>query len=191
MKKTKFILGIVGSPRKNGNTDFIIDTILQSVSENGAISEKIYLNELNIKPCQGCEHCKKYNKCRINDHFHILIKKIEESDGIVIGSPIYFGTISAQTKTFIDRMFSLFDNNFNSRIKGIRKAAIVLVWAATDKNYAKKIKPVIEFLESILKDPLKANVVGRITKGGLADISDAAKNRELSEKASKIAKNLI
>lgn len=190
MKKRNFILGIIGSPRKNGNTDFVIDKILQSASENGAISEKIYLNELKIKPCQGCEHCKKYKNCKIKDDFAQIIKKIENADGIVIGSPVYFGTISAQTKIFIDRLFSLFDKDFNNKLKGKRKGAFVLIWAAEQK-FGKKLKPTKELLESILKSPLNADVIGSITKGCLADIGDAAKNKELQEKSARIAKRLV
>ncbi len=179
MQHSRYVLGIIGSPRKNGNTDFIIDKIIKETVKNGAIGEKIYLNELNIKPCQGCEHCKKNKSCKIKDDFQKLIKKIELSDAIIIGSPIYFGTITAQMKTFIDRTFSLLDINFRSKIKDKRKGAVVLVWASTNKEYADRRNPTFQLLHSILEDIFKADVIGKITKGGLSNICDASKDKNI------------
>ena len=63
----KSILGIVGSPRKGGNTDTLVDTVLAGAAECGAVSEKIILQELSIAPCRACNYCKKHGKCIQDD----------------------------------------------------------------------------------------------------------------------------
>ena len=59
----KRILGIVGSPRRGGNTEILVDEVLAGAEEVGAFTEKIILNELNITPCQACDGCQKTGKC--------------------------------------------------------------------------------------------------------------------------------
>ncbi|MCY3412832.1 MAG: flavodoxin family protein [Candidatus Heimdallarchaeota archaeon] len=61
------VLGIVGSPRKGGNTDLLVDEILAGSSEAGAIITKIHLNDLNIAPCQACYHCRDYGEYKNQD----------------------------------------------------------------------------------------------------------------------------
>ncbi len=191
MKRKKYVIGIIGSPRKNGNTSVTIHNILKTASLKGALIEKIFLNELKIKPCQGCDYCKSHKNCKTKDDFQKVIEKIKKATGVIIGSPIYFGTISAQTKIFIDRLYSLFDKDFNNKLKGRRKGAFVLVWAASDKGYAQKRKPTIELLESVLKSPLNAEIIGKIVRGGISSIGDAAKNEKLMRTAQRIGNRIV
>lgn len=187
----KYILGLIGSPRVTGNTDFLVTEILKSAQKNGAKIEKIYLNKLKILPCQGCDHCKTYRSCRQKDDMQGLYKKIYKADGIVLGSPTYFGQETAQTKTFIDRTYALIDKDLNSRITKRKKGTLVFVWAATSHSYAEHRKPVIEFLTSVLQDTLKAKVVGKIVGGGISDIGDASGKKEFIRKAKIIGKRLV
>ncbi|MCX6672126.1 MAG: flavodoxin family protein [Euryarchaeota archaeon] len=95
------IVGINGSPRKNGNTYFLLKKTLESSKiENKKI---IHLVDYNILPCNACGKCWETKKCPINDDLEKVISEIMNSDAIVIGSPVYYGTISAQLKAFIDR----------------------------------------------------------------------------------------
>jgi multimeric flavodoxin WrbA len=104
------VLFFNGSPRKNGNTAELLDKAREGAVSQGAKTELIQLNRLNIKGCQACFSCKKrggesFGKCVLADDMAPLYKKIEQSDAIFIGSPIYFGTITAATKAFIERLF--------------------------------------------------------------------------------------
>jgi multimeric flavodoxin WrbA len=104
------VLFFNGSPRKNGNTAELLDKAREGAVSQGAKTELIQLNRLNIKGCQACFSCKKrggesFGKCVLVDDMTPLYKKIEQSDAIFIGSPIYFGTITAATKAFIERLF--------------------------------------------------------------------------------------
>ena len=95
------IIGINGSPRKKGNTQALLKVALES----SRIDEikVIHLVDYKIKPCDGCGVCWKTKKCPIDDDLEKVISELVQSDAIVIGSPVYYGTVSAQMKAFIDR----------------------------------------------------------------------------------------
>ncbi|MEW6686272.1 MAG: flavodoxin family protein [Candidatus Edwardsbacteria bacterium] len=186
----KYILGLIGSPRIGGNTDFLVSEILKASKETGVKIEKIYLNELKISPCQGCDHCKTYTTCAQKDDMQSLYRKIHKANGIVLGTPTYFGQETAQTKIFIDRLYALLDKDFNSRIKNRKTGAFVFIWAESSRSYAEHRKPVIEFLSAILQHRLKAKIVGRIIGGGVSSIGDAAGNKKMVRKARVIGKKL-
>ncbi|MFW9876937.1 MAG: flavodoxin family protein [Candidatus Thorarchaeota archaeon] len=99
------VLGVVGSPRKGGNTEILVDEILSGAEKNGAVIEKVMLNELSINPCQACDSCYKTGKCMHNDDMIDLLKKMENSELWVLGTPIYWWGPTAQFKTFLDRWY--------------------------------------------------------------------------------------
>lgn len=100
----KKVLIISSSPRKKGNSDLLCDEFMRGAKEAGNIVEKVFLNELNIHYCNACGYCVKHiGECSIKDDMYSLKEKIINADVIVLGSPVYFYTMSAQLKTFIDR----------------------------------------------------------------------------------------
>jgi len=98
------LLGIVGSPRKGGNTEFVVREVLKAAEQEGAETELISLADYDLKPCDGCEKCIETKSCAINDDVEKIYEKVREVDGIVVGSPVYFFNTTAQVKTFIDRI---------------------------------------------------------------------------------------
>lgn len=97
-------LFILGSPRKNGNSATMAKTVAEGLLQTSGNSiEYIYLNALNIQPCQGCGGCNKTGKCVINDDMQELHIKTIEADRLFLVSPIYFYSITAQLKCYIDR----------------------------------------------------------------------------------------
>jgi multimeric flavodoxin WrbA len=97
------ILGISGSPRRGGNSETVLDCALEGAASAGACIEKIILNEFCLKPCQGCEGCRRTGACVVKDEMRAIYRKVDSSDGLIIASPIYFGSVSAQLKIMIDR----------------------------------------------------------------------------------------
>jgi len=97
------VLGLVGSPRRDGNSEIITNTFLSGVETRGLKTEKILLNKLDIHPCQACDACAGSGYCVVRDDMQNLYPKIKEASGLLLVSPIYFSGISAQTKAFIDR----------------------------------------------------------------------------------------
>jgi multimeric flavodoxin WrbA len=98
------LLGIVGSPRKGGNTEIIMKEALKAGEQEGAETELINLVDFNLKPCDACRICFETQNCAINDDVEKIFQKMTEADAIIIGSPVYFANVNAQTKTFIDRV---------------------------------------------------------------------------------------
>jgi multimeric flavodoxin WrbA len=99
------VLGLVGSPRKESNTDLLIDSVLEGARKNGAITEKIFLYTQNIQPCMDCRACKHgNNQCALKDDMQSLYSKLEAADVIVFGTPLYWYGPSAKMKLLIDRL---------------------------------------------------------------------------------------
>lgn len=98
------LLGIVGSPRKNGNTEILIKEALKTSEQEGADTEMIRLTDFDLKPCDGCRVCFETKDCVIKDDVEVIFQKMEKADCIIVGSPVYFYNVTAQTKTFIDRV---------------------------------------------------------------------------------------
>jgi len=97
------ILGISASPRIEGNTDLLLGKVLQGAGSKGADTEKIILNNLKFVPCQECAKMADDGGCLVNDDMQLVYKKIKEADAIVLASPVFFGSLSAQSKMMIDR----------------------------------------------------------------------------------------
>lgn len=101
------VLGILGSPRRGGNTEVLLDRALAGAESMGAETEKVVLNELNITPCQNCDDCLAAGECSVQDDMQGLYPKLRQADRIIIASPVFFLNLSAQTKAMIDRCQSL------------------------------------------------------------------------------------
>lgn len=100
------ILALNGSPRSNGNTAMLIDTVLAELQKEGIETEKVQLGGKKIHGCTACMKCfENQNKlCVIdNDILNELVTKMAEADGIIIGSPTYFANVSSEVKALIDR----------------------------------------------------------------------------------------
>ncbi|MDW7771780.1 MAG: flavodoxin family protein [Desulfobulbaceae bacterium] len=128
------VLIILGSPRKKGNTDLLADRIAEGIAEAGGTIEIVRLEGLDIHPCIGCGGCEKEGKCVILDDMQKLYKKIDDADRIIIASPIYFYSVTAQTKAFIDRCQAMWSRKYilNKRLQhGVEKIGYLVSAAAT------------------------------------------------------------
>ncbi len=102
------ILGIVGSHRRLGNTDCLVREALIGARDKGADVETIRLTDLNIRPCKGCMMCAfRMEECKIKDDMVMLLDKMQEADGIVLGAPTYVLAPQGQVKLVMDRALML------------------------------------------------------------------------------------
>jgi multimeric flavodoxin WrbA len=101
------IVGIVGSPRKNGNTEILMQEALKVAREAGAETETFLMSEKQVTPCDACGTCFEVGSCVVQDDMQELYAMLDRSDAVIFGSPVYFGSVSAQTKAVMDRMFAL------------------------------------------------------------------------------------
>ena len=98
------IVAIVGSPHAaKGNTAKLTQIVLAGAEREGAQTETIYLPGNTVLPCMGCDYCHKKGRCLQKDSFAEIQQKVKEADGLVLGSPNYIFSVSAQTKAFMDR----------------------------------------------------------------------------------------
>ena len=107
--ETKKILVLHGSPRKKGNTAVLADQIIAGAESAGATTEIIFLHGQDISACQACYACQRPDSkgCAIDDEMQPIYGKLIEADGWVIASPVYWFSMTAQTKLFLDRCFAL------------------------------------------------------------------------------------
>ncbi|MCX5678081.1 MAG: flavodoxin family protein [Candidatus Omnitrophica bacterium] len=97
------VIGISASPRRSGNSEILLDRALEGAMSAGADVEKIVLNELDFKACQECGGCERSGVCVIRDGMSHLYKELDKADAIIVSSPIFFASLSAQAKMMIDR----------------------------------------------------------------------------------------
>jgi multimeric flavodoxin WrbA len=103
------VIAFNGSPRKKWNTATLLNKALEGAASQGADTELIHLYDLNFKGCLSCFSCKKkggpsYGKCAARDDLTPILKKVEETDAFILGSPIYFGTVSGEMRSFMERL---------------------------------------------------------------------------------------
>jgi len=98
-------IGIVGSPRKNGNTEILTEHTLRAIAEEGLETELIRLAGLDIRPCNACMVCREEEPqpCPIDDDLLPIYNKMLEAEAIILASPVYFGSATALLKAFIER----------------------------------------------------------------------------------------
>ena len=124
---SKNVLIISASPRRNGNSDQLCDEFLKGAVDGGNQVEKIFLADKKINYCTGCGFCttNNYSGCSQKDDMEDLVEKMIDSDVIVLASPVYFYTINAQMKTFIDRCCAKYTKMTNKEFYFIITAAEV------------------------------------------------------------------
>jgi multimeric flavodoxin WrbA len=127
------VLAIWGSPRKGGNTDTLLNAFIDGATEAGAQVERLALRELKISPCLEIYHCFKDGTCPIKDDMLPLYDKLLEADVVVLASPIFFYSVTAQAKAFIDRTQALWARRYvvKKDFPGPERQGVLLATAAT------------------------------------------------------------
>ncbi|MEG0250835.1 MAG: flavodoxin family protein [Peptostreptococcus sp.] len=118
----KKILVLSASPRRHGNSDSLSDEFIRGAKDSGNDVEKIFLRDKRIEYCNGCGACLKTHKCVIKDDMEEILGKMSNADVIVMATPVYFYSVSAQMKTLIDRTYPVFKNLKNKEFYFILSA---------------------------------------------------------------------
>ena len=175
----KRILIINGSPRERGNSARLSERVGAGAAEAGWDVECVSLQSMDIRACDGCDLCKETGElCVIDDDMQSIYPRLIEANAIVIASPIYWFTYSAQLKLCIDRWYGLW-NNQHDAFRG-KPIGLVLAYGDTDLHNSGGINAIHTF-ESMFRF-LHAPIVG-IVHGSLMDPGDAEKNPALMQAA--------
>ncbi len=114
------ILALIGSPRKQGNTDILVDEILRGAEAKGHSGEKLYLYDYEISPCIDCRGCKRGDYvCVLKDDMQDIYKKLQDADVIIFGTPVYWYGPTGKMKLLIDRLRPFIANGGLKGKKGI------------------------------------------------------------------------
>jgi NAD(P)H-dependent FMN reductase len=127
------VMGIFGSPRRQGNSDTLMKAFLQGAAEAGALIEEIFLRELKISPCLEIYHCFKDGTCPIKDDMRGVYDKLLEADVVALASPVFFYSVSAQAKAMIDRTQALWSRRYvlKTNFPGGDRQGVLLITGAT------------------------------------------------------------
>ena len=102
-------IGVNGSPRKKWNTAALLEKAIEGAASEGAKAELFHLYDFNYKGCMSCFACKtkngkSYGKCVLEDELTRVLRKVNEADVIILGSPIYFGSVTGEMRSFMERL---------------------------------------------------------------------------------------
>lgn len=147
---TKRVLIVVGSPRKQGNSMILAEQVQSGAMASGAAVELVVLHELNIQPCSACDSCQVDDEtdCVIEDDMRPLYPKLRAADAVVIVTPIYWFTVSAQTKLFIDRGFYALGGPGGWKALANKEFAILLVYGDSDPLWSGAINAIHTFQDA-------------------------------------------
>jgi multimeric flavodoxin WrbA len=140
------VIAIGGSPRLKGNTNYLIDQVLEELNNRGLETEKFILSQYKIGPCQAHDNCGSLTECLQKDDAQIILEKFAQADGIVLASPVYYYSISAQMKIFIDRNYFLYTHN--TKLKA-RCAGLIAIGGGGGADLAiGELKKLVSFTET-------------------------------------------
>lgn len=186
------VIGIAGSPRESGNSTTLMRAILKGAASTGAATKEVYLNGLTFKGCQACDKCATKGRCVLRDDLTPIIEELNEAEGWVLASPIYYDGVTGQMKAFFDRCrtFTMDSktNKVKAQLEGKRGGAVIVTYEDKPrKDYFHEAKKLANYL-GWMGDFGKIEIISE----GKLDPPDAASNRpDLLERAEEIGKDLF
>ena len=143
------VLGILGSPRREGNTEILLDEALKGASDHGGLCEKIVLRDLKITPCLEIYKCAEDGVCAIQDEMQGLFPKIIQAERLLLASPIFFYSVPALAKAMIDRCQSLWVKKYILKLPvspiADRKGVFISVAATRGKKLFDGVRLTVQY----------------------------------------------
>jgi len=182
---------LIGSPRKHGSTAILAKETERGLVEQGILTDTVYLNDMEIKGCQACYFCKKNNvaACAIKDDMQVIHQLVQESDGLIIASPIYFAGVTAQTKLWLDRMFPYIGMNLNPKLPKSKKVSFIFTQNQPDPSLFETPINTFMYMVGLTGLLVKDRLVAYDLDAGIKPPVTARK--EFMENAYRIGKNLL
>jgi multimeric flavodoxin WrbA len=188
MKKGKKVLVLLGSPRRRGNSAILAERIAGGAKAAGAAVETVYLHALAIAPCKACYACQKPKSkgCSIDDDMQPLYRKMLEADAWVIASPVYWFTMSAQLKLWMDRCLA-FGAYGKKPFEG-KRIALAMSYGGEDPFDSGCVNALRTFQDAY--NYVGAEIVGMVY-GSAMEPGDIRANRTLLREARELGKKLV
>ncbi len=187
-KNVKKVLVLLGSPRRKGNSAILADKIAEGAKSAGARVETLFIHGMKIAPCKSCYACQKPNSkgCSIKDDMQTVYKKLREADAWVIASPVYWFTVSAQTKLWMDRCFALLP--YAREAFADKRIAIAMSYGDTDPFKSGCVNALRTFQDAY--GYVQACIVGMVY-GSAMDAGEIRKNEALMKEAEELGAQLV
>jgi len=187
-KNGKKVLVLLGSPRKNGNSAILADKIAKGAKSAGAKVETLFIHGMEISPCNSCYACQKPNNkgCSIKDDMQIIYRKLREADAWVIASPVYWFTVSAQTKLWMDRCFALLPDS--AEVFANKRIAIAMSYGDIDPFKSGCVNALRTFQDAY--GYVQSCIVGMVY-GSAMDAGEIEKNKVLMKEAEELGVQLV
>jgi multimeric flavodoxin WrbA len=177
------ILAIVGSPRLDGNTNYLVDQALAEAEKLGAETEKIVISQHKVNPCLGHDNCASRESCTQKDDAGWIIDKFYEADGVILASPVYYLNVTAQMKAFLDRNYFLYKKNLRARARAVGIIVVAEQMGIEDTLYT--LHQFIDWVFFVGKSR-RFVVSGYANRRG-----DAQKNAQLVTEARELGRKMV
>ena len=185
------IIIVKGSPRKNGNSAILAEQVAAGAEAVGAEVKSFYLHGMDIQPCDACDACQGVADldCVIEDDMQILYPKLREADAVVYASPIYWFTVSAQMKLFMDRCYGLGGDSDEIEYHALagKRIGIVLTYGGDDPFDSGAVNAIRTFQDMFNYIP--AEIAG-IVYGYASDAGKIRQNQEVMKEAYELGREL-
>jgi len=180
-----YILAIVGSPRLNGNTNYLTDQVLHEATKLGARTEKIILSQHRLSPCLAHLNCRGFDSCAQQDDGTWMLDKSCEADGVILATPVYYYDVSAWMKIFVDR--NCFLNRHGKRCQAKAVGIIVVAGGAG-------IEDTVQTLNRFVNSSSFNNIAEDkrfIVTGYASGHGDVRSNQQLIREARDLGRQLV
>lgn len=177
------LLAIVGSPRLEGNTNYLVDEALGEAAKLGAQTEKLILSQYKVNPCLGHDDCATFDACQQKDTAGWVLDKFCKADGVILATPVYYYNVSAQMKVFIDRNYFLYTHDRKCRAR-----AVGIIVVAGEEG----IEDTLHTLKQFIDDPFDVKADRIFIATGYANrLGEAKNNLPLVEEARKLGRQMV
>lgn len=177
----KKILVLLGSPRKDGNTEMLANSFIAGALESGHEAETIILQHQKINACLGCDYCiRNHGKCVQKDDMQSIYEKFENADVIVLATPLYFFNFSAQMKTVIDRFYAVLNGNCPHK-----QSVLLIAYGSQDDHEVDALVAQYRMIASALN----WNSLGEVAAKGVLKKGEI-ENHSALEKAKALGKSI-
>jgi multimeric flavodoxin WrbA len=178
---------VIGSPRENGNSAALALQAADGVRKAGGEPQVFRIADMDLRPCRACDTCqkKKNYSCVINDDMRLLYPVLRRARGLLIASPVYWFSVSAQTKLFMDRLYA-FVGPKGHGLKG-RKMGVILIYGDVDPFTSGAVNALRMFQDSFayIGAPVEGMVYGSANAAG-----EVNENKALLREAAALGRRL-
>jgi multimeric flavodoxin WrbA len=181
------IVGIEGSPRKNGNTGKLLQAVLEGARGAGAESRVFKLWDRDVRPCTGCGACRATGQCVLDDDMDEVVAAVQGATAAVLASPVYMWQVTATMKAFVDRLCRLLTPEYASRLQGPKKLGFVYTQGNPDPAI---FAPYFEYHEKMF-GMLGFTHGGRVLAAGTRAADDVLGQREVLAQARQLGAVLV